>query len=160
MENIDWSSGLQKFLEICMKTTDKFAPQKKEYSRVNNMPMTNKPLSSAHMKRSRIRNCYVKHCYTLNRADFLMLENVITVFLCWEKPIKKSIIQTRMNNILSIKRSFGDQLNPLFSDKIKSYEKIILVEDETITTYKMKKICGVIKYFLFNYSWKLKDPWI
>ena len=57
-----------------------------------------------------------------------------------------------MNNILSIKRSFGDQLNPLFSDKIKSYEKIILVEDETITTYKMKKICGVIKYFLFNYS--------
>ena len=70
MENKDLSNGLQKFIDICMKSLDKFAPCKRKYSRGNNMPFMNKLLSRAHMKRKRLGNCYLKSA--LNRIDYLM----------------------------------------------------------------------------------------
>ena len=42
MKNIDLSTGLQKFTDICMKTLDKFALQEKKYSRGNHMPFMKK----------------------------------------------------------------------------------------------------------------------
>ena len=39
MENVN---GLQKFIDIFLKTLDKFTPQKKKYSRVNSKPFMNK----------------------------------------------------------------------------------------------------------------------
>ena len=33
--------GMEKFLQICIKTLDELAPQKKKYSRANNMPFIN-----------------------------------------------------------------------------------------------------------------------
>ena len=37
--NINLSNGLQKFIDICNKSLDKFTPRKKKYSRGNNMPL-------------------------------------------------------------------------------------------------------------------------
>ena len=70
MENVNLSNSLQKFIDICMKSLDKFAPRKKKYSRGNNMPFMNKLLSRAHMKRTWRRNCYLKNA--LNRIDYLI----------------------------------------------------------------------------------------
>ena len=39
---LNLSNGLQKFIDICMKTLDKCAPRKKKCSRGNNMPFMNK----------------------------------------------------------------------------------------------------------------------
>ena len=50
MENMNLSNGLQKFIDICMKSLDKFTPRRKKYSRGKNMPFTNKLLSRTHMK--------------------------------------------------------------------------------------------------------------
>ena len=50
MENISLSSGLQKPLEICMKTLDKFALSKKNISEI--LPFMNRLLSRAHKKKS------------------------------------------------------------------------------------------------------------
>ena len=75
MENINLSNCLQKFIDICMKSLDKFAPRKKRYSRGNNMPFMNKLLSCAHMKRTWLRNCYLKK--RSERSE----NNVITAFL-------------------------------------------------------------------------------
>ena len=36
MENINLSNGLQKVIDICMKTLDKFTPRKKKNSRGSN----------------------------------------------------------------------------------------------------------------------------
>ena len=63
MENINLSNGLQNFIDVCRKTLDKFAPRKKKYSKGNNMKET-----------AILQNA-------LNRIDYLMLNNVITVFL-------------------------------------------------------------------------------
>ena len=60
MENVNLSNGLQKFIDKCMKSLDKFASREKRYSRGNNMPFMDKLLSHAHMKKTRLRNCYLK----------------------------------------------------------------------------------------------------
>ena len=58
MENVNLSNGHQRFIDIYiyMKSLDKFAPRKKKYSTVNNMPFMDKLLSRAHMKRTRLKN--------------------------------------------------------------------------------------------------------
>ena len=54
LENINLSNGLQKFIDVCIKTLDKFAPRKKKYSRGgNNMPFRNKSLCRANTKSTR-----------------------------------------------------------------------------------------------------------
>ena len=37
-------NGMEKFLQICIKTLDELAPQKKKYSRGNNIPFINKTI--------------------------------------------------------------------------------------------------------------------
>ena len=49
MENIN---GLQKFIDICMKTLVKVVSRKKKYSRASNMPFINKSPSRTHMERN------------------------------------------------------------------------------------------------------------
>ena len=67
MENKNLSNGLQKFIDICIKALDKFAPRKKIYLRGSNMPFMNKSLCRAHMKRTRLRNRYLKKSYVKQR---------------------------------------------------------------------------------------------
>ena len=54
-------NGTEKFLQICIKTLDELAPQKKKYSRGNNMPFINKTIKKAFMTRSCLRNIYLKN---------------------------------------------------------------------------------------------------
>ena len=75
MENINLCNGLQKFLDICMKSLDKFARRKKKYSRGNNIPFMNKLLSRAHMKKTRLRNCYLKKRSEQNRLSYVKQRN-------------------------------------------------------------------------------------
>ena len=55
---------MEKFLQICIKTLDGLASQKKKYSRGNNMRFINKTIKEAFMKISRLRNICLK-----NRSD-------------------------------------------------------------------------------------------
>ena len=41
------SNGMEKFLQICSKTLDEIAPQKKKYSRGNNMSFINKTVKKS-----------------------------------------------------------------------------------------------------------------
>ena len=75
MQNINLSNGLQKFIDICIKTLDKFAPRKKKYSRGNNIPFMNKSLCRAHMERTRLRNCYLKKRSEQNRLSHVKQRN-------------------------------------------------------------------------------------
>ena len=54
-------NGMEKFLQICIKTLDELAPQKKKYSRGKNMPFINKTIKKVFMTRSRLRNIYLKN---------------------------------------------------------------------------------------------------
>ena len=57
-------NGMEKFLQIYIKTLDELASQKKKYSRGNNMPFINETIKKAFMARTHLRNIYLK-----NRSD-------------------------------------------------------------------------------------------
>ena len=131
MENINLINGPQKFIDICMKSLDKFAPRKKKYSRSNNMPFMNKLLSRAHMKKTRLRNCYLKKRSEQNRLSYVKQRNYCVSLL--RKTKKDYYAKLNAKNIVDNKQ-FWSTVIPLFSDNTKSNEKITLVEDETVTT--------------------------
>ena len=49
-------NGMEKFLQIYIKTLDELASQKKKYSRGNNMPFINETIKKAFMMTSRLKN--------------------------------------------------------------------------------------------------------
>ena len=64
------SNGLEKFLQICIKTLDKMAPIKKKYVRGNN-----KELSGAHKKRTQLRNRFLKKRSNQNKKLYSRQRN-------------------------------------------------------------------------------------
>ena len=148
MENINLSNGLQKFIGICIKTLDKFAPGKKKYSRGNNMPFMSKSVCRAHMERTRLRKCYLKNRSEQNRLSYVKQRNYCVSLLT--KTKKNYYANLNVKDIVDNKQ-FWRIVKPLFSDKTKSNEKVTLVEDETFTTQDEKK-CRAFKSFLFKCS--------
>ena len=73
MENLETNNGLEKFVVVCVKTLDRFAPYKKKYLRGNNMPFMNKSLSRTFMRRSQLRS-------VLKQTDWHTPNNVTFVF--------------------------------------------------------------------------------
>ena len=83
--------GMAKFLQICIKTLDDLAPQKKKYSRGNNMPFINKTIKKAFIKRSRLRNIYLKNRSDNNKREYNKQRNYCYLF--YEKQ-KVTIMRT------------------------------------------------------------------
>ena len=75
MEIFDTNNGLEKFLVVCVKPLDRFAPYKKKYLRGNNMPFMNKSLSRVFMRRSQLRNKYLKKRSETNRLAYAKQRN-------------------------------------------------------------------------------------
>ena len=153
-KNINVSNGLQRFIDICIKTLDKFAPRKKKYSRGNNMPFMNKSPCRAHMKRIRLRNCYLKKRSEQNRLSYIKQRNYCVPLL--RKTKKDYYANLNVNDIVDNKQ-FWRTVKPLFSDKTKSNEKITLVEDETVTT-KDEKNAEFFNLFFSRAVKNLKIP--
>ena len=78
-------NGMEKFLQICIKTLDELAPKKKKYSRGNNMPFINKTIKTAFMKRSRFRNIYLKNRSDNNKREYNKQRNYCVSLLCKTK---------------------------------------------------------------------------
>ena len=133
MENINNSSnGINKFLEICVNTLDIFAPRKKKYLRGNNMPFMNKNLVNAHRKRTRLRNKFLKNRTESNRVSYNKQRNFCVSLL---RKAKKDYYGNLNEKDVIDNKKFWKTVKPLFSDKVKSSEKITLVhEDKIITT--------------------------
>ena len=55
LDNLDTNNGLEKFLVVCVKTLDRFAPYKIKYLRGNNMPFMNKSLSRAFYEKKPVK---------------------------------------------------------------------------------------------------------
>ena len=63
-------NGTEKLLQICIKTLDELAPQKKKYSQGDNMPFINKTIKKAFMTRSCLRNIYLKNRSDNNKSEY------------------------------------------------------------------------------------------
>ena len=148
MENLKLSNGLQKFIDICIKTLDKFAPREKKYSRGNNMPFMNKSLCRAHMKRTRLRNCYFQKRFEQNRLSYVKQCNYCVSLL--RKTKKDYNANLNVKDIVNNKQFWR-------TDKTNSNEKITLVEDETVTTQD-KNTAEFLNLFFSSAVKNLKIP--
>ena len=132
MENINnSSSGINKFLEICVNTLDIFAPRKKKYLRGNNMPFMNKNLVNAHKKQTRLRNKFLKNRTESNRVSYNKQRNFCVSLL---RKAKKDYYGNLNEKDVIDNKKFWKTVKPLFSDKVKSSEKITLVQEDKIIT--------------------------
>ena len=131
MENLDTNNGLEKFLVVCVKTLDRFAPYKKKYLRGNNMPFMNKSLSRAFMRRSQLRSKYLKKRSETNRLAYAKQRNFCVSLL---RKTKKDYYANLNEKDIADNKKFWQTVKPLFSDKVKSKEKITLVQGEMIST--------------------------
>ena len=131
MENLDTNNGLEKFIVVCVKTLDRFEPYKKKYLRGNNMPFMNKSLSRAFIRRSQLRNKYLKKCSETNRLAYTKQCNFCVSLL---RKTKKDYYANLNEKNIADNKNFWQTVKPLFSGKVKSKEKIILVQGEMIST--------------------------
>ena len=81
IENLDTNNGLEKFLVICVKILDRFAPYKKKYLRSNNIPFMNKSLSMPFMRRSQLRSKYLKKRSETNKLGYAKQRNICVSLL-------------------------------------------------------------------------------
>ena len=93
------------------------------------MSFMNKSLKKAIMKRSSLRNIFVKNKTDTNRIVYIKQRNYCVSLL--RKNIKDHYANLNEGNVADNKQ-FWRAVKPLLSDKVKSSEKITLVEGEEI----------------------------
>ena len=127
-ENINTNcSGFEKFLQIYIDTLNIFALCKKKYSQGNNMPFMNKSLKKAHTKRRRLRKIFVKSKTDTNRIAYIKQRNYCVSLL---RKTKNDHYGNLIEKDVADNKKFWRTVKPLLSDKVKSSEKITLVEGE------------------------------
>ena len=89
----------------------------------------NKSLKTAHMKRSRLRNIYVKNKTDTDRICYIKQRNYC-ISLLWKT--KKDHYANLNEKDVADNKQFWRTVKPLLSDKVKSSEKITLVEGDEI----------------------------
>ena len=118
------------FKEIFMHLLNKHAPMKKKSIRGNNAPFMNKTLSKAFMHRSRLKNNYNKKPTEDNKKLYNRQRNICVSLLRKEKKMYYNNLDLK---IFDDNKRFWQRIKPLFSDKLKSLQKeIIIVENEII----------------------------
>ena len=147
------SNGLEKFLQICIKTVDKMAPIKKKYVRDNNMPFFNKELSGAHKKRTQLRNRFLKKRSNQNKKLYSKERNFSVSLL---RKTKRHHYANLNHKDIADNKKFWKTVKPLLSDKSKSNEKIVLLEDNEIN--EDKDNAGRLNSFFSNAVKNLKIP--
>ena len=121
--------GREKFLQLCASVLDNFASRRKKYSRGNNMLFINKPLKSTQMKRSRLRNRYLKTRSEFNKNVYNKQRNY-RLSLLWKT--KKAYYANLNEKDVTDNKQFWKTVKPMFSDKIRSCDKITLIDGEKI----------------------------
>ena len=87
----------------------------------------NKSLKKAHMKRIRLRNIHVKKKTDTKRIACIKQRNYCVSLL---RKTKKDYYANLNEKYVAVNKQFWRTVKPSLSDKVKSCEKITLVEGE------------------------------
>ena len=113
---------------------EKQLPKKKKYVRGNQSPFMNKTLSKAIMLRTKLRNKFLKYRSNENKKNCVKPRNHCVSLL--RKTKREYYSNLDQKNICDSK-TFWKTVKPMLSKKIKSNERITLIEnDEIIKTEK------------------------
>ena len=144
---LDENVTYDEFEKIFMEKLNEYAPMKKKYVRANNAPFMNKTLCKAIMNRSRLRNRYLKNpnCHQ-TELNYKRQKNYVVNLMRREKKKYYDNIDT---SDITGNRKFWKNIKPLFSDKSKSSENIILLEGEEIIS-ENDKVAETLNDFFTN----------
>ena len=117
--------------KACTEVFNQHAPRKKKYVRGNNKRFMNKALSEAIMQRTKLRNKFLKHSSAENKFFYNKQRNRCISLLRKEK--KKYFANLNEKDITDNKK-FWQTIKPFLSEKIKSREKITLIENENLVS--------------------------
>ena len=127
--------SLKSFETTFSLTLEKFAPLKQKYVRHNNSPFMNKTLRKAIMTRSKLKRRYNLDRTTINFENYKKQCNICVNLL---RKSKKQYFNSIDVKNLADNKMFWKTIRPKFSNKCKTANKIILVEDEK--SYRTKKL--------------------
>ena len=131
-ENSDQS--FSKFINTCNTVLDKQLPKKRKYIRGNQSPFMNKTLSKAIMLRTNLRNKFLKNRSNENKTNYVKQRNHCVSLL---RKTKREYYSNLHEKRICDNKTFWKIVKPMSSKKIKSNERITLIEnDETIKTGK------------------------
>ena len=102
----------------------------KKYLRANHASFVTKELRKAIVLRTRLRNIYLKQRPEATKVAYNQQRNKCVSIL---KKSKKSYFESLDVKFVNYNKTFWKIISPLFSNKIKSKEKITLVENDEIT---------------------------
>ena len=143
-ENSDKS--FSNFVNTCNTVLDKQLPQKKKYVRGNQSPFMNKTLSKAIMLRTKLRNKFLKNRSNENKKNCVKQRNHCVSLL---RKMKREYYSNLDEKNVCDSKTFWKTVKPMLSKKIKSNERITLIEnDEIIKTEK--GIAEVLNAFFSN----------
>ena len=105
MENINLSNGLQKFIDLCIKTLDKFAPRKKKYSRGNNMPFMNEKITL--MEDETVTTQQEKNAELLNIFFSIAVKNLKIPQFSDTSPLAERLSDPALKAIVKYKKHYS-----------------------------------------------------
>ena len=111
------------------KVLNKYAPLKKKYVRANDAPFMTKALRKAVMFRTRLRNKYNQNRIAENWNNFCRQRNLSVKLFRTEKKKYYNILDVKL---ITDNKKFWKTVKPLFSDKIKTQNKIVLVYNDDV----------------------------
>ena len=124
-------NGPDCFYKVCAEVPNRHVPQKKKDVRGNNKPFMNKTLSQAIMQKTKLRNKFLKDPIEHNKISYTKQRNWCVLLLRKEK--KEYFADLNEKNII-VNKKFWQTVKPFRSEKIKSREKITLVEKEELVS--------------------------
>ena len=160
MENFNNSSnGIHKFLEICVNKCilDKFAPRKK--NACGKQYDIHEQNLNAHRKPTRLRNKFIKNKFLkyrteTNRVCYNKQRNFCVYLL---RKTKKDYYGNVSEKDMIDNTRFWNTVKSLFSDKVKSSEKVTLVHENKIITNDDEN-SKILNLFFSNVVNHLKIP--
>ena len=133
------------FHNAFMSTLEIHAPLKEKFVRANNAPFMNKELSKAIMKRSKLRNRYNKFPTNENLTIYKKQRNLCVKL---SRKTKRDYYSNLNINKITDNKQFWGSVKPLFSDKQKNRQKIVLIEEESILSKEYDVAEKMNQYFV------------
>ena len=125
LNNIEYDT----FQEIIVSLLNVYAPLKKTYLSANHASFVTKELRKAVMLRTRLTNIYLKQRTETTKVAYSRKRNKCDSIL---KKSKKFYFESLDVKFVKDNKNFWKRISPPFSNKIKSKEKITLVENDEI----------------------------
>ena len=118
---------LTTFTNVCNKILNLHASLKSTYLRANHSNFVSKKLRTAIMTRSKLRNKFLKNKTSINGQKYKKQRNRCVALL---KEEKKNYFENLNVKLVQDNRKFRKSVCPLFSNKLKTKDKIALIEND------------------------------